>query len=125
MTKSQGQDFSPSNVSDCIRSRAVPSWARLKEWCKNNSINGRLSPTPPWERPLSTCSNTGKPLTLFLRVPGAPLDNNVCEQVLKAGHPSSEEFLFFRTQHGAYIEGSVHEPHSYLYPQPASTPSII
>jgi transposase len=42
-------------------------------------------------------------LTLFLRVPGAPLDNNICEQMLKMAIRHRKNSLFFRTLHGAYI----------------------
>ena len=44
-----------------------------------------------------------EPLTLFLRVPGAPLDNNLCEQVLKQAILHRKNSLFFKTEHGAYI----------------------
>jgi len=32
-----------------------PVMARLKDCCKNNSINGRSSQTPPWERLSPIC----------------------------------------------------------------------
>jgi hypothetical protein len=44
-----------------------------------------------------------EPLTLFLRVKGAPLDNNLCEQVLKRAILHRKNSLFYRTPHGAYI----------------------
>jgi hypothetical protein len=44
-----------------------------------------------------------EPLTLFLGVEGAPLDNNVCEQVLKMAICHRKNSLFYRTLHGAYI----------------------
>jgi hypothetical protein len=43
------------------------------------------------------------PLTLFLRVAGAPLDNNICEQVLKRAILHRKNSLFYRTVHGALI----------------------
>ncbi len=42
-------------------------------------------------------------LTQFLRVPGAPLDNNICEQGLKRCIMHRKNSLFYRTEHGAYI----------------------
>ncbi len=39
----------------------------------------------------------------FLRVPGAPLDNNICEQSLKRCIQHRKNSLFYRTEHGAYI----------------------
>jgi len=42
-------------------------------------------------------------LTLFLRVPGAPLDNNVCERALKKAILHRKNSLFFKTTHGAHV----------------------
>ena len=42
-------------------------------------------------------------LTLFLTVPGAPLDNNVCEQVIKKAILHRKNALFFKTPAGAAI----------------------
>ena len=42
-------------------------------------------------------------LTLFLRVPGAPLDNNICERALKKVVLLRKNALFYRTQHGADV----------------------
>jgi hypothetical protein len=42
-------------------------------------------------------------LTLFLRVPGAPLDNNICEQALKKAIRHRRNSLFYKTRHGAHV----------------------
>ncbi|MFA7055649.1 MAG: IS66 family transposase [Acholeplasmataceae bacterium] len=42
-------------------------------------------------------------LTQFLRVPGAPLDNNICEQGLKRCILHRKNSMFYKTEHGAYI----------------------
>jgi hypothetical protein len=42
-------------------------------------------------------------LTRFLRVPGAPLDNNVCERALKKAILHRKNALFFKTQNGARV----------------------
>ena len=44
-----------------------------------------------------------KELTLFLRVPGAPLDNNICERALKAPIRYRNNSLFFKTERGALV----------------------
>jgi hypothetical protein len=43
------------------------------------------------------------PLTLFLRVPGAPLDNNICERALKKVILHRKNSLFYKTEFGALI----------------------
>ncbi|MEA1923249.1 MAG: IS66 family transposase [Pseudomonadota bacterium] len=42
-------------------------------------------------------------LTLFLKVPNAPLDNNICEQALKKTILHRKNSLFYRTEHGAQV----------------------
>jgi hypothetical protein len=42
-------------------------------------------------------------LTLFLRQPGAPLDNNVCERALKKAILNRKNALFYRTRNGARV----------------------
>ena len=42
-------------------------------------------------------------LTLFLHVPGAPLDNNVVERALKKSIMHRKNSLFYKTQNGARI----------------------
>ena len=42
-------------------------------------------------------------LTQFLKVPGAPLDNNICEQSLKRCILHRKNSMFYKTEHGAYI----------------------
>jgi hypothetical protein len=41
--------------------------------------------------------------TLFLRQPGAPLENNICERALKMAICHRRNSLFYRTQHGASV----------------------
>jgi hypothetical protein len=42
-------------------------------------------------------------LTLFLRQPGAPLDNNICERALKKSILHRKNSLFYKTRNGARV----------------------
>ncbi len=42
-------------------------------------------------------------LTLFLRQPGAPLDNNLCERALKKAILHRKNAYFYKTQNGADV----------------------
>ncbi len=42
-------------------------------------------------------------LTLFLRAPGAPLDNNICERALKKAILHRKNSLFYKTENGARV----------------------
>ena len=44
-----------------------------------------------------------EPLTLFLREPGVPLDNNICERALKKSILTRKNSLFYKTQNGARV----------------------
>ncbi len=41
--------------------------------------------------------------TLFLRVPGVPLDNNICERGLKMAIRHRNNSLFYKTENGARV----------------------
>ena len=47
--------------------------------------------------------NHWEPLTLFLRVAGAPLDNNICERALKMSILHRKNSLSYKTQNGARV----------------------
>ena len=53
-----------------------------------------------WQRVMQ---NHWNELTFFLREPGAPLDNNLCEQALKKAILHRKNYLFYKTKHGAYV----------------------
>ena len=55
----------------------------LEEWLQEQFDQKKVEPNSSLGGAISYMLNHWKPLTLFLREPGAPLDNNLCEQVLK------------------------------------------
>jgi hypothetical protein len=46
-------------------------------------------------------------LTAFLRIPGAPLDNNICERALKKVILNRKNSLFFKSERGAAVANMV------------------
>lgn len=42
-------------------------------------------------------------LTLFLRIPGVPLDNNICERILKTSIRHRDNSLYYKTMNGAKV----------------------
>src|SRR6185436_21149679 len=47
--------------------------------------------------------NHWEPLTQFLRVTGAPLDNNICERALKMAILHRKNSLSYKTERGAKV----------------------
>jgi len=80
-----------------------PLMARLKEWLQDQFNDRKVEPNSSMGKAITYMLKHWEPLTLFLRIPGAPLDNNVCEQVLKRAILHRKNSLFYRTEHGAYI----------------------
>lgn len=80
-----------------------PVMERLKEWLQKQFDERKVEPNSSMGKAITYMLKHWEPLTLFLRVPGAPLDNNVCEQALKRAILHRKNSLFFKTEHGAYI----------------------
>jgi len=80
-----------------------PVMARLKEWLQQQFDDRKVEPNSSMGKAITYMLKHWEPLTLFLRVPGAPIDNNLCEQVLKRAILHRKNSLFYRTEHGAYI----------------------
>ncbi len=75
----------------------------LKTWM-NEQIDGKkVEPNSGLGKAISYMLNHWEPLTLFLRVAGAPIDNNICEQALKKAILHRKNAFFYKTEHGAYV----------------------
>ncbi len=80
-----------------------PVMEKLHAWM-NTQIEDRLvEPNSGLGKAIQyTRKHWGK-LTLFLREPGAPLDNNTCERALKKTIINRKNAYFYKTRHGARI----------------------
>jgi transposase len=75
----------------------------LREWMNTQFDEKRVEPNSGLGKAFSYMLKRWGPLTAFLNVPGAPLDNNAVERSLKMAIRHRRNSLFFRTLHGAYI----------------------
>ena len=80
-----------------------PVMKELKEWLQAQLDQQEVEPNSPIGKAITYMLKHWEPLTLFLRVPGAPLDNNVTEQALKKAILHRKNSYFFKTEHGAYV----------------------
>ena len=74
-------------------------YASLKKMIEEKTVE----PNSAFGGAISYMHKHWKPLTRFLEVPGAPLDNNLCEQVLKRAIMHRKNSLFFKTRRGAAV----------------------
>ena len=75
----------------------------LKTWLTSQLEDKKVEPNSALGQAISYMLKHFKGMTLFLHVPKAPLDNNLCEQVLKKAILHRKNSLFYKTGHGAYI----------------------
>ena len=80
-----------------------PVMEELKEWFSQQLDQKKAEPNSGLGKAIAYMLNHWDALTLFLRVPGAPLDNNICERLLKKAILNRKNSLFYKTEHGAFI----------------------
>jgi hypothetical protein len=80
-----------------------PVLAELKEWIEEQFSAKKVEPSSSLGQALQYLRNHWPALTLFLRVAGAPLDNNICERALKKAIRHRNNSLFCQTLNGAYV----------------------
>ena len=85
------------------QTHSAPLMRALKEWLQAKCENKEVEPNSSLGRAVSYMLKHWEALTRFLEVPGAPLDNNLCEQLLKKSILHRKNALFYKTEHGAYI----------------------
>ncbi len=85
------------------KAESAPVMEQLHIWLEDQFDDKKTEPNSGLGKAISYMLKHWEPLTLFLRVAGAPLDNNLCEQALKRAILHRKNSLFYKTSHGAYI----------------------
>jgi transposase len=78
-----------------------PVMERLKAWMQEQLEQKHVEPNCGLGQAIGYMLKHWEPLTLFLRAPGAPLDNNRCEQALKMAILHRKNSLSYKTLNGA------------------------
>ncbi len=97
------EQMSPERRLEFHQTHSGPLMGELKKWLKQQLAEKKVEPNSSLGQAFSYMLNHWTPLTLFLKVPGAPLDNNVCERSLKMAIRHRRNSLFYKTLHGANI----------------------
>ena len=83
--------------------RSQPVMDELKQWLDRQEKNKAIEPNSSMGQAITYMTKRWEQMTLFLRVPGAPLDNNICERALKKAILHRKNSLFYKTQRGALV----------------------
>jgi transposase len=80
-----------------------PLMKGLHEWMEAQLAEHKTEPNSGLGKAISYLLNHWPKLTLFLKEPGAPIDNNVVERALKKAILNRKNALFYKTLNGAGV----------------------
>jgi transposase len=83
--------------------KSSPIMEALEAWLEWKIEGKVIEPNSGLGKAIKYMRKRWQPLTLFLRVAGAPLDNNVAERVLKMAILHRKNSYFYKTRNGARV----------------------
>jgi transposase len=95
--------LSPEARLQFHQEESPPTMSRLHDWLARQLGEKLTEPNSALGRAIGYMLRHWDRLTLFLRRPGAPLDNNVCERALKKAILHRKNALFYKTRNGARV----------------------
>jgi len=99
----RAQGMSPEQRLHFHQEHSGPVMEKLHIWLEAQFDERRVEPNSGLGQAISYLLKHWDRLTLFLRQPGAPLDNNICERALKKSILHRKNSLFYKTRNGARI----------------------
>jgi hypothetical protein len=100
-TKRQG--FSEQQRLEWHQTHSGPKMTELDTWLTTQIEQHHVEPNSSLGEAIAYMRKHWEPLTLFLRQPGAPLDNNICERALKKAILHRKNAYFYKTPNGARV----------------------
>jgi transposase len=100
-TRAQG--MSPDERLLHHQKNSGPLMASLETWLRDQIEQRKVEPNSGLGEAIGYMRKHWLKLTLFLRIPGAVLDNNICERALKKAILHRKNALFYKTQNGANV----------------------
>jgi len=94
---------SPQERLDHHQTKSGPVMAELKAWLTQQLDDRLVERNSSLGKSVKYMLNHWDKLTLFLRVTGAPLDNNICERILKMAIMHRKNAMFYKTHRGAHV----------------------
>jgi len=85
------------------KEQSGPRMAELETWMAAQIDERKVEPNSGLGEAIGYMQNHWDGLTLFLREPGAPIDNNICERALKKAILHRKNAYFYKTENGARV----------------------
>ena len=97
------QDLCAAERLDLHQRKSGPLMQDLKNWLHAQFDEKNVEPNCGLGHAIKYMLKHWQELTLFLREPGVPLDNNICERALKKAILNRKNALFYKTERGARV----------------------
>lgn len=101
--EANAKGLTPEQRLEFHQRESGPVMRALKQWIDEQLEQKRVEPNSGLGQAYRYLLARWEPLTLFLRMPGAPIDNNVCERLLKMAIRLRNASLFYKSLHGANV----------------------
>jgi hypothetical protein len=95
--------LSPQERLGLHQQRSGPVMEELHGWLERQFAERKVEPNSGLGKAITYLLRHWRPLTLFLREAGAPVDNNIVERSLKRAVLHRKNALFYRTLNGAQV----------------------
>ena len=97
------QGMSPEQRLHFHQEYSRPVMDKLRRWFDEQFAQHRVEPNSVLGGAIAHMRRHWDKMTLFLREPGAPLDNNIAERALKKAILHRKNALFYKTENGASV----------------------
>jgi transposase len=97
------RSLTPNERLQFHREHSGPVMEQLQHWLQAQFAERKTEPNSGLGKAITYLLRHWRPLTLFLRQVGAPLDNNIVERALKRAVLHRKNALFYRTLNGAQV----------------------
>jgi transposase len=101
--RARDQHLDPAQRLQLHQDESRPRMAALEHWMQAQFAERKIEPNSALGAAILYMQKRWPELTLFLRVEGAPLDNNSSERALKKAILHRKNALFYRTLAGAHV----------------------
>jgi transposase len=101
--QARAQGLSPEERLCFHQAHSGPVMDALQAWLAAQLDAHQVEPNSGLGRAIRYLLRHWEPLTLFLRQPGVPLDNNIAERALKKAILNRKNAYFYRTENGARV----------------------
>jgi len=97
------RNLSPDERLRLHQAESGPLMKKLKEWFNEQFEDRLVEPNSGLGEAILYMLNHWEKLTLFLREPGVPLDNNITERALKRAILHRKNAMFYLSENGAHV----------------------